>query len=44
MQIISEPEHRLRAEAFTTPELMSAAEIADELGVSSQESHCCADH
>lgn len=32
VQIISEPEHRLRAEAFTTPELMSAAEIADELG------------
>lgn len=39
VQIISEPEHRLRAEAFTTPELMSAAEIADELGVSRQRVH-----
>lgn len=39
VQIISEPEHRLRAEAFTTPELMSAAKIADELGVSRQRVH-----
>ncbi|BBX73674.1 hypothetical protein H7H78_10245 [Mycobacterium shinjukuense] len=39
LEIVREAEHRLRAEAFTTPELMSAAEIADELGISRQRVH-----
>lgn len=39
LEIVTEREHRRRAEAFTTPELMSAAEIADELGISRQRVH-----
>ena len=39
LEIVSEAEHRRRAEAFTTPDLMSAAEIADELGISRQRVH-----
>lgn len=39
VEVVTESEHRRRAEAFTTPELMSAAEIADELGVSRQRVH-----
>ena len=39
VEIVTEPEHRRRAEAYTMPELMSAAEIADELGISRQRVH-----
>lgn len=39
VEIVTEPEHRRRAQAFTTPELMSAAEIAEELGISRQRVH-----
>lgn len=39
VEIVTEPEHRRRAEAFTTPELMSAAEIAEELRISRQRVH-----
>ena len=39
MEIVREVEWRRRAEAPTTSELMSAAEIADELGVSRQRVH-----
>jgi hypothetical protein len=38
-EILSEPEWQRRAEAPTMPELMSAAEIADELGVTRQRVH-----
>lgn len=38
-EIVTESDHRRRAEALTTPELMSAAEIADELEVSRQRVH-----
>lgn len=39
MEILREQEYTHRAEAPTMPELMSAAEIADELGVSRQRVH-----
>lgn len=39
VEIITEDEHLRRAEAFTAPELMSAAEIADALNVSRQRVH-----
>lgn len=39
MEILRETEWRRRAEAPTMPELMSAAEIADELSVSRQRVH-----
>jgi hypothetical protein len=39
MEIVREVEWRRRAEAPTIPELMSAAEIADALGVSRQRVH-----
>ena len=39
VEIVTEVEHRRRADAYTMPELMSAAEIADELGVSRQRVH-----
>lgn len=39
MEIVREVEWQRRAEAPTMPELMSAAEIADELGVSRQRVH-----
>lgn len=39
MEIIREPEWQRRAEAPTMPELMSAAEIAEELSVSRQRVH-----
>jgi hypothetical protein len=39
VEIVSETEHQRRAEAYTMPELMSAAEIADELGISRQRVH-----
>ena len=39
IEVITEDEHLRRAEASTLPELMSAAEIADELGVSRQRVH-----
>ena len=39
IEIVTETEHRRRAEAYTMPELMSAAEIADELGISRQRVH-----
>jgi hypothetical protein len=39
MEIVREVEWRRRAEAPTMPELMSAAEIANELGVSRQRVH-----
>lgn len=39
MEIMREPEWQRRAEAPTMPELMSAAEIADELSVSRQRVH-----
>jgi hypothetical protein len=39
MEIMREPQWRHRAEAPTMPELMSAAEIAEELGVSRQRVH-----
>jgi hypothetical protein len=39
VEIVPESEHRRRAEAYTMPELMSAAEIADELGISRQRVH-----
>ena len=39
MEVVSELEHHRRAEAPTMPELMSAAEIAGELGVARQRVH-----
>lgn len=39
MEVLREPEWQRRAEAPTMPELMSAAEIADELAVSRQRVH-----
>lgn len=39
VEIVTETEHRRRADAYTMPELMSAAEIADELGISRQRVH-----
>jgi hypothetical protein len=39
VEIVTQTEHRRRAEAYTMPELMSAAEIADELGISRQRVH-----
>lgn len=39
LEVMSELEHARRAEASTMPELMSAAEIADELGVRRQRVH-----
>jgi hypothetical protein len=39
MEVVRESEWRRRAEAPTMPELMSAAEIADELGVRRQRVH-----
>jgi hypothetical protein len=39
LEIVTESEYRRRAEAPTMPELMSAAEIADELGVARQRVH-----
>lgn len=39
LEVITEFEHSRRAEAPTMPELMSAAEIADELGVRRQRVH-----
>ena len=39
VEIVTEIEHQRRAEAYTMPELMSAAEIADELGISRQRVH-----
>lgn len=39
LEIISEFEHARRADAPTIPELMSAAEIADELGIARQRVH-----
>jgi hypothetical protein len=39
LEIVRESEWRRRAEAPTMPELMSAAEIADELGVRRQRVH-----
>lgn len=39
MEVLREPQWRRRAEAPTMPELMSAAEIADELSVSRQRVH-----
>ena len=39
VDIVREQEHRRRADAYTMPELMSAAEIAVELGVARQRVH-----
>jgi hypothetical protein len=39
VEIVTELEHRRRAEAYTMPELMSAAEIAEELEISRQRVH-----
>ncbi len=39
IEIVTESEHRRRAQAYTVPELMSAAEIADELSISRQRVH-----
>lgn len=39
IEVITEDEHLRRADSPTVPELMSAAEIADELGVSRQRVH-----
>lgn len=39
LEVVTEAEHARRAEAPTMPELMSAAEIADELGVRRQRVH-----
>ncbi|MBU9763548.1 hypothetical protein FR943_06790 [Mycobacterium sp. TNTM28] len=39
VSIMRESVHRMRAEAPTMPELMSAAEIAEELGVARQRVH-----
>jgi len=39
MEVVTEHEQTRRAEQATLPELMSAAEIADELGVSRQRVH-----
>lgn len=39
LEVVTELEHARRAEAPTMPELMSAAEIADELGVRRQRVH-----
>ena len=39
LEIVREPEWQRRAEAPTIPELMSAAEIAEELGISRQRVH-----
>ncbi|MBU8830849.1 hypothetical protein KL858_15500 [Mycolicibacterium goodii] len=39
IEVVSESEFERRAESATLPELMSAAEIADELGVSRQRVH-----
>jgi len=39
VEIVTEAEHRRRADYYTMPELMSAAEIAEELGVSRQRVH-----
>lgn len=39
LEVLTELEHQTRAEAPTMPELMSAAEISDELGVSRQRVH-----
>jgi hypothetical protein len=39
VEIVSETEHQRRAQAYTMPELMSAAEIADALGISRQRVH-----
>jgi len=39
VDIVREQEHRRRGDAYTMPELMSAAEIAVELGVARQRVH-----
>ncbi|PXX01551.1 hypothetical protein C8E89_12837 [Mycolicibacterium moriokaense] len=39
IEVVTELEYRRRAEAPTMPELMSAAEIAEELGVARQRVH-----
>jgi hypothetical protein len=39
IEIVTETEHQRRADAYTMPELMSAAEIADELEISRQRVH-----
>ncbi|CAM4216134.1 hypothetical protein MYAV107488_04200 [Mycobacterium avium subsp. paratuberculosis] len=39
LEVVTEREHTRRAEAPSMPELMSAAEIADELGVRRQRVH-----
>jgi hypothetical protein len=39
MEIVTQREHDRRAEAATMPELMSAAEIAETLGISRQRVH-----
>jgi hypothetical protein len=39
LEVVREAEWKLRAEAPTMPELMSAAEIAEELGVARQRVH-----
>lgn len=39
VEVTTETEHRRRADAFTIPELMSTAEIAEELGISRQRVH-----
>lgn len=39
IEVVTEQEHSRRADAPTMPELMSAAEIADELGIARQRVH-----
>ena len=39
IELVAEAEHQRRAQAYTTPELMSAAEIAEELNISRQRVH-----